>query len=322
MPERTGRLALISSKSGAETLAGKCDSVNIDRKTSGITFIIPAYNCAGTIQQAVFSITNGNLKEGDDIVVVNDGSTDETRDMIARIEEQHGFIRVINHQVNNGGAAARNTAAENSSNETIFCLDSDNLLIPGSVRKLKEYMVSSGADVAAFEALHYFQDNPQEITHRWVFKRGIHTLSDCLAGAQSPIASGNYMYTKASWKRAGGYPEFAGALDAWGFGLRQIASGAKMTVLPEYYYLHRYGHESYWIRSSGERDRIAFRVLEPFLHMIEDEDAEYIRNNRDSWFSNLSKHAIRIKNEGKGVNGRVISPSFVKRIFNKLTKNI
>ncbi len=283
-----------------------------------ISYVIPTYNYEKYITDSILSIVHGNLKMGDEIVVVNDGSTDGTAELLQRLQKKYSSIRVINQKKNSGGAAARNTAVSNARHDLIFCLDSDNLLMPGSVQKLLAFMNSQEADAAAFECVYYFNKSPNRVTHVWKFQSEKHTFADCLAGSISPIASGNYLYTKNSWERSGGYPEFAQALDAWGFGLRQLATGTKMVVMPKSYYLHRYGHESYWIRESEQNNEMAFKILEPYLDQIADEDIAYLINNSCSWFSKFTKKPIKIKNDSLGRTGKVLR----RNSFSVLLRNM
>jgi len=280
-----------------------------DKEMERISFFIPAYNCEETIQEAVESIMAGNFSNGDELIIVNDGSTDNTARVLTDLKKGYPDITIIDHSRNKGGAAARNTAVENSQNRILFCLDSDNVLAPGSVPKLRKFMLNSSADAAAFQELHYFRKSRKEVTHKWKFRQGVTTLADCLAGYVVPVASGNYMFTKESWIKAGGYPEFAGALDAWGFGCRQLATGAKMVVFPNHYY-HRYGHESYWCRDSknGKLSLTATQILIPFIDLINDKDVDYImgRKGRYSWFENLEKRPLKLKEETIGKTGAVI----------------
>ncbi len=293
---------------------------------NSVSFFIPAYNCASTIKESLESIINGNLQDGDEIVICNDCSTDNTSIILQQFKEKYPFIKIVNHFRNKGGAAARNTAIENSNNDILFCLDSDNILVAGSVQRLKSFLLKSGADVAAFKELRYFKNKKENVTHKWVFKEGVTTLADCLSGPVVPGASGNYMFTKESWGRAGGYPEFAGALDAWGFGFRQLASGSKMLVMSDSYYYHRYGHESYWVRASrkGKTSLIAIQILIPFLDLIDEKDVDYImgHNGRYDWFEHLDKRPIRVKSHPVGNAGSVIylSDKAVLPLKNKLGK--
>ncbi len=271
----------------------------VEKQSLNISFIMPAYNCEKTIQESVESIMEGNFIEGDELVIVNDCSTDSTEVILNNLKEKYPEINIFRHSRNKGGAAARNTAVENTRNKIIFCLDSDNVLVNGSIQKLKAFLEKSGSDVASFQELHYFQNNKNDITHKWIFKEGTTTLSDYLSGPVVPGASGNYMFTKESWIRAGGYPEFSGALDAWGFGFRQVATGSKMVVMPKSYYYHRHGHESYWVRESkkGKISLTAIQIVIPFLDLLTDEDVDYImsRRARYSWFEALEKRPIQIK---------------------------
>lgn len=293
--------------------------------SDAISYIIPAYNCASTIEESLESIINGNCRNSDEIIIVDDASTDTTSALLQKLAGRYPNVSVLSHPLNKGGAAARNTAVERASNPLIFCLDSDNVLAPGSVEKLKKLLVESDADVASFQELRFFTSVTAEITHKWVFQPGVITLADCLAGSVVPISSGNYLYSRASWLRAGGYPEFAGALDAWGFGFRQMATGSKMVVLPDSFYYHRHGHESYWVREAkkGDTSAKALQILTPYLELLQDEDVAYItgEQGRCVWFEQRKQRPVRVKSGDEGRYGMVVNPpesGFLKRIATTL----
>ena len=274
---------------------------------SHVSFIIPAFNCATTLRETIASIYEGNVSEGDEVLIVDDASTDSTADIIRQLKEERSDIKSISHRYNRGGGAARNTAVENAAHQVLFCLDSDNILAPNSVPRLHRFLVETGADVAAFQELHYFVDSPSQVTHKWIFKPGQTTLADYVGGSIVPGASGNYLFTRDSWLRARGYPEFAGALDAWGFGLRQVGTGQKMVTMPSSHYFHRYGHESYWVREAkpGKTSLIALQLLIPFIEQIRSQDVEYIMGpfGRLTWFDNIDKRPLRLKTGERGVTG-------------------
>jgi glycosyltransferase involved in cell wall biosynthesis len=292
-----------------------------------ISFFIPAYNCANTIQEAVESIMEGNLSAGDEVVVVDDGSTDNTAEILEKLKDRYSYLRVLHHPRNKGGGAARNTAIENARHPILFCLDSDNVLTPGSIPFLKESLMVSNADVACFQEIRFFQSTTDQVTHYWRFNPGVFPLAGYLTGNAVPGASGNYMYTKKSWLKAGGYPEFGGSLDTWGFGFRQLATGSKMMVVPNSYYFHRWGHDSYWIRGSrAECPSLgALRIIIPFLDLIVDEDVDYVmsREGRYTWFD-LSKRPLRLKSGETGQSGQIIVSkySLLMRVFRRLQRVI
>lgn len=267
-----------------------------------ISFFIPAYNCAATLEASVLSVLEGNFEPGDELLVADDGSTDQTPRLLAELASAHPALRVLRHARNLGGGAARNTCVREARHPYLFCLDSDNLLAPRSVRPLLEFLVAEGADVAAFGALHYFMDDPAHVSHTSVFKPGAVTLEDCLGEPLVPGSSGNYLFTRKSWIRAGGYPETARALDAWGFGLRQVATGARMLAMPGSHYFHRIGHASYYVREARRNDTslLAARLLLPFLDLLEPAERAYLHGDlgREIWFSQLDERPIRVRAAG------------------------
>jgi glycosyltransferase involved in cell wall biosynthesis len=278
-----------------------------------ITFIVPAYNCEGTIRSTLESIFRSNYSNGDEVVVVNDCSSDDTEAILHEHAKYRTGMRIISHSRNKGGSAARNTAVEHAQNELIFCLDSDNLLKEESIPLLKRYLLREEADAAAFQQLLYFNHDPKAVTHKWIFNKGVVTFADCLASVVVPISSGNYLFTKQSWMAAGGYPESSRALDAWGFGLRQLAEGHKMVVLENTAYFHRYGHESYWVRESkkGNISMTALQILLPYFELMEAKSVDYImaRKSRQYWFDNLNRRPLRTRSGTIGRGGSIINAS-------------
>ncbi|MGB0767399.1 MAG: hypothetical protein ACPGYV_06790, partial [Phycisphaeraceae bacterium] len=113
----------------------------------------------------------------------------------------------------------------------------------------------------------------------------------------------NLLFTREAWYRAGGYPEDVGALDAWGFGLRLVATGSSLQVCPNATYDHRIGHDSYWQREvqPGKTDRLALGVLRPYLHRLEPQSQLYLLQgeNQERWFTQLAERPLRVEGEAK-----------------------
>jgi glycosyltransferase involved in cell wall biosynthesis len=90
-----------------------------------VSVIIPTYNRARTIERAVNSVFAQTWKEIE-IIVVDDGSTDQTAEVL---KAYGGKIRVI-QQPNGGASAARNTGIKAATGEIISFLDSDDEWLP------------------------------------------------------------------------------------------------------------------------------------------------------------------------------------------------
>jgi len=100
-----------------------------------ISVVIPAYQSAATIKNAISSVLAQTFTDFE-IVVVNDGSQDETNSIVAGIPDER--VRLLNHPTNKGAAAARNTGIRAAQAELVAFLDSDDVWLP---EKLSEQVV-------------------------------------------------------------------------------------------------------------------------------------------------------------------------------------
>ncbi len=91
-----------------------------------VSVIIPTFNRAEKVVRAVSSVLSQNFTDLD-IIVVDDGSTDGTRDALAKFRNK---IKYIHHSSNLGVSAARNTGIEKSTAKFISFLDSDDYWLP------------------------------------------------------------------------------------------------------------------------------------------------------------------------------------------------
>ena len=96
-----------------------------------VSVIIPTYNRADLIPRAINSLL-GQTHRPDQIIVVDDASTDNTSEVLASYAQD---ILAIKHPANHGLAAARNTGIQNVSCDVIALLDSDDTLLPTSIEK-------------------------------------------------------------------------------------------------------------------------------------------------------------------------------------------
>ncbi len=88
-----------------------------------LTVIIPTYNECETIQTCVQGVLD--VKEADEIIIVDDGSTDGTRALYPQIEALDPCIRVILHEENQGKGAAVRTGFAAASGDILLIQDAD-----------------------------------------------------------------------------------------------------------------------------------------------------------------------------------------------------
>lgn len=92
-----------------------------------ISFIIPAYNAEDKIEKCIESIVGQKTEEQYEVVVVNDGSSDNTSDIVKKCIERYQNVRLIEKK-NGGVSSARNAGIEQCQGEFIVFLDADDCL--------------------------------------------------------------------------------------------------------------------------------------------------------------------------------------------------
>lgn len=112
-----------------------------------ISVIIPAYNAEKTIQRAVRSVLDQTYPNVE-LVVVDDGSTDGTGDLLDSLAEEEHKLRVM-HQANGGVCAARNAGLDRAKGERICFLDADDELTEKALQTLFGTMERTGSDIVA-----------------------------------------------------------------------------------------------------------------------------------------------------------------------------
>lgn len=131
-----------------------------------VSVIIPAYNVEGYIEKTIESVLNQTYRNLE-IIVVNDGSTDKTREIAYSILRNSGVNFKIIDQTNQGVSVARNIGIENASGDYIKFLDGDDRLPPNSIELLLSKaleknigIVFGGQDVITFngKVIYKYED--------------------------------------------------------------------------------------------------------------------------------------------------------------------
>lgn len=100
-----------------------------------ISVVIPLYNKEDSICSTLSSVLEQDCSVPFEIVVVDDGSTDQSATKVREIASKHGNIRYVK-QDNAGPAAARNRGKELSLGEWVMFLDADDRLMPDALQSL------------------------------------------------------------------------------------------------------------------------------------------------------------------------------------------
>jgi glycosyltransferase involved in cell wall biosynthesis len=110
-----------------------------------VSVVIPAYNAEAFIQKTLTSVLSQTYKNLE-ILVIDDGSTDRTVEIVEAMAEGDRRIRLL-QQSNSGVAAARNLGIKHAKGEFIAPLDADDIWYPQNIEKQVQCFLESNANV-------------------------------------------------------------------------------------------------------------------------------------------------------------------------------
>lgn len=119
-----------------------------------LSILVCAYNAQATIQRCLESLLKQSLTDYE-IVVVNDGSKDDTAKIVKEMAKQYSQIRLIN-QENQGVGAARNHALKAAYGEYVTYVDSDDWVEANCYDEIME-MTKKGYDIVCYDAYKFNQ---------------------------------------------------------------------------------------------------------------------------------------------------------------------
>lgn len=211
------------------------------------TIMIPAYNVEKFVSASLRSALNQTYKGNYEVLVVNDGSTDGTREIIENFAGQTSMVRLIN-QENLGTSSARNRLLSESKGEILLGLDADDVLHPKALETVIEYF-------DGFSKIDYIYTNQFEIDESGKIlgerkREEIHKFSDKLTyhcHFQGHLKS----FRKNSIKNIRFNESLKSAVD-WDFFLK-LFSHANIFHVPEMLYFYRLNQKGI---SFAKRDEV------------------------------------------------------------------
>ena len=113
-----------------------------------ISVIIPVYNAEESIVRALESVKNQTSQEAFEIIIVNDGSTDQSKIIIENYRDENPALNIIViHQKNRGVSAARNAAMKIASGDYLAFLDADDEWLPEKTEEQLRFLKSKDFNI-------------------------------------------------------------------------------------------------------------------------------------------------------------------------------
>lgn len=125
-----------------------------------ISIIVPAYNAEKYLENCLKSLLNQTYQKLE-IIVVNDGSSDRTREILDAYDAKHRRIVAI-HQENGGVSAARNAGLNVATGEYITFCDADDWMDPTTFECALRYIQNYRVDAVGFNLTMHNEDTGTE----------------------------------------------------------------------------------------------------------------------------------------------------------------
>jgi len=126
-----------------------------------VSILVPVYNVSSYIEKCAHSLFNQKLSDIE-YIFVNDATPDDSMEKLHAVIEQYPEkkekIKIIEHPVNRGSAAVKNTALDASTGEYVAVVDSDDYIEPEMMKALYEQAKKENADIVVSDIIMEYGD--------------------------------------------------------------------------------------------------------------------------------------------------------------------
>ncbi|MFD1862011.1 glycosyltransferase family 2 protein [Planococcus chinensis] len=179
-----------------------------------VSVVIPTYNRADLLMAAVKSLqeqTYGNIE----IIIVDDCSTDSTARMVEQIDDKR--VVYVKHEVNKGGAEARNTGVKHASGEFIGFLDSDDRWLPDKLERQLAVIKSNQEIKVVYTGIKVLRDNT---VVKEIFPKYKGDLLSRLIESNCIYTTSSILVNKKLFEQIGGFDSSFPSCQDWDLYLR------------------------------------------------------------------------------------------------------
>jgi len=224
-------------------------------QTGLVSTIIPVFNRATMLREAVQSVLDQdyNLLE---VIIVDDGSTDETSNVVKRLESEHSNIRSIRIK-NSGAGMAREAGRKIARGEYIQYLDSDDLLLPTKFSKQVAVLAENSELGGCYCKTNVYITSQDRTIEDWkrTSERIPHIIPAMLASRWWDTSTP--LYRRSVTDLAGPWKDFVNEED-WEYDCRMGFTNGALGYVPEVLSMQR-RHDEPRLSEDGASDPIKLR---------------------------------------------------------------
>ena len=157
-----------------------------------LSIVVPMYNSEKYIGKCLESLVSQEISNQEyEIIVINDGSTDGSKDIVKNYINKYKNIRIIS--VENGGQSkARNIGIDNAKGEYIFFVDSDDYISKNSLKRLLDRSIEYKLDMMFFDLKQV--DDENEVDCKYNMDNGLKIKDGIQYFADNNVNNGPWHY--------------------------------------------------------------------------------------------------------------------------------
>ncbi len=229
---------------------------------------MPAYNHQEYVEAAIRSVWSQTWRSLE-LVVIDDGSTDDTSEIVHRLQQKSPIPMIAQRKTNGGIASALNTAIDSACGTFVAVLASDDMMVPDRIeRQIAEFLRDESVGILHTGAKRI------DASGKILFSmqgRYLPATGCCLRGfmlGSVGVVAPTVMYRREVLEEVGAFDESL-PFEDWPYFLRASASGVRFGYLSEDLTLWRVspsnagsGTSKWWRRSMEERRKYLDRLAE------------------------------------------------------------
>lgn len=164
-------------------------------RSVAVSIVVPVYNVEKYIGRCLESLVRQDCKCGYEIIIVNDGTKDNSMITANEYACKYDFIRIIT-QENAGLSSARNTGLANAKGKYIAFVDSDDFVAPDYISEMYELAVKHDADIVQCRYCNYFEKSDRSFNVLLSHRNGISDGNTAFEKLISDVSVRNYAWNK------------------------------------------------------------------------------------------------------------------------------
>lgn len=160
-----------------------------------ISVIVPVYNVEKYIERCLLSLINQDCTCNYEIITVNDGTKDNSMQIVRRLAASYDKIRIVEKE-NGGLASARNAGLAQAHGEFVAFVDSDDFVSESYISRLYDTAVNTGADIVCCNYKNTDESGEHGFENPLSHTCGVFSGRSALKGILADITIRSYVWNK------------------------------------------------------------------------------------------------------------------------------